>query len=1144
VVSANTGRSNHGHKQEFSMKRWYTRLLLLAWMLALGTSAAFAQGVTTGAITGTVTGPQGEPVSSAQIVIVNRATGYSTGTLTRSNGQYIMQGLEPGGPYTVRVSSIGFEQQERSDIFVRLSAATRVDFAISVQAVELESLDITVTRTADFTPTRQGVSVAISDTLVQRIPTLSRDFVDQLKLAPQVTYSASGGGASGGGAYNRFNTITLDGANQSERFNLSATGGVPGGSAGGKIVSIDAIKEFRVMLTPTDVRQGNFAGMLVNAVSKSGTNDFTGGGTFTYRSNSEVLGLELVGPDLRPSEFDVKQYGFYLGGPIIRDRLHFFLAPEFQQRARPAGGPSWLSSGQSAISDAPAVPLDSLNRIAQIMETNYGFDVGATTPVSNENPLTNLFGRLDFRINPDHRLVFRQIINFADDDVFSRNTGNLQTSALNQSSGYRYGSNAYTFATKNYSSVGQIYSNFSGGKSNELIIGYNKIDARRETPVNAPEIAVGVNVGGVVRAATLGTEQFSPNNILTQDIYEIVNNFTWPKGAHTFTFGGRFDHTHIYNNFAQGINGVYVFPTIAALAAGTPSSYAVGYPNSRNDADIPADFRVQLYSLYAQDQWTVTDKLTITAGLRADIPNLLDTPPQNDTITNLLIAAGRTGLRTDAVPKTRPLWSPRFGFNFDPTGDQRNQIRGGIGIYTGPPPYIMLGNAYANTGLGLVRLSCSGAGTPRFTLNVDSLPTACAGQAEPAAGVAGTAGINVNDPDFKYPQYFGVSGGFDRQLPWNMVLTFEGLYRKAINGLLIRDANIRGPRMAGGTVYTDRHGRVLYADTILANGNSCPFGTGCPAITSQTRYLTSVRGTSFSEGIIEVTNQSEDFNYSLSTQLSKRFSDRLEGTVAYTYMKSEDLQSLNSDRAISNWRNGRQLSEAHEDLQTSPSVWDRPHRFLVYGTYTLPWKITDVTLYYERTSGAPFTYVAQGDLNGDGYNGNDPIYIPEDATSQSEIRIGTTTGGTFTPNDAQAQAFENFIEAQDCLNEQRGSIMKRNSCRSPSQSRMDLSIRQSIPPIRGQQLSLQLDIFNFLNFLNADWGQIKLPTLSPTFPDQRALLQNARSAGPLDQSISTFTFDTRLFNSDPDAGEVGAPKIFEGRSASVYQIQLVLRYSF
>jgi hypothetical protein len=403
----------------------------------------------------------------------------------------------------------------------------------------------------------------------------------------------------------------------------------------------------------------------------------------------------------------------------------------------------------------------------------------------------------------------------------------------------------------------------------------------------------------------------------------------------------------------------------------------------------------------------------------------------------------------------------------------------------------------------------------------------------PAAGQAGTVGVNLTDPNFKYPQYFGVSAGFDRQLPYGFVLTVEGMYRKAINGVLIRDLNIKGPRLVAGQPYTDRDGRVLYADTIAANGN---------VTNTNQRWITQLRGVQFTEGMIQVTNQSKDFNYSLSGQLNRRFSDRFEATVAYTYLKSEDVQSLTSDRAISNWRNGRQLSEAHEDLQTSNSVFSRPGRFLAYGTYTLPWKSvsTDLTVYYERVSGVVYSYVANGDLNGDGFNNNDLLYIPHDATNQSEIRIGTGVDGAFVQNVAAAQAFNRFIDAQPCLAEQRGHIMKRDSCRSPAQDRLDISIRKSIPQYRGHQLALQIDVFNFLNFLNKNWGLIKLPTLNPTFPQQVALSQTGRNAGPLSQSIPTFTFNTSLYDAT-----TGAPKVFDGRDATrIYQIQLTLKYSF
>jgi hypothetical protein len=1129
--------------------RWIVRssraVMTAATLSLLPVGAALAQGVTTGAITGTITDPQGQPVALADVQVVNRSTGYSTATRTRPNGLYLVQGLETGGQYTVTIRAIGYQPYVREGVDVRLSEATRVDAQLTPQAVELTAVTVTAPATADFSPTRQGVGVQISDTLVQRVPTFSRDFIDQIKLAPQVVYPASGA-ASGGGAYNRFNTITIDGANQSERFNLGSTGGVPGGSAGGKIVSLDAVKEFRVVFTPSDVRQGNFAGMLVNAVSKSGTNALHGGALYTYRSSEDVLGRPLVGELLRTPRFDVKQYGFHLGGPIIKDRLHFFIAPEWQQRAQPAFGPYYLNGAPSPAPDDPVIPLDSLTRIANVMSSQYGFDVGAVDPQENETPLVNLFGRLDFQISPVHRAVLRQIINHSEQQEFSRNVNTYNASPLNQNSGFRFSTNGFARDAKNNSTTAQLYSNFPSGLSNELIVGYSTIKDERIVPVQAPEVTVGVLAGGVRRSVTFGTEQFSPGNLLEQEIFEVINNLTIPMGAHTFTVGGRYDHTHIFNNFAQGAFGVYKFFSTDSLIAGRPQGYAVGYANSQDPADIPADFSVRVLSLYAQDQWTVTDRLTITAGLRGDIPSLLDTPPQNDTLTNRLATrGGLTGVRTDVIPKTRMLFSPRVGFNYDPTGDQRNQIRGSVGIYTGPPPYILLGNAYANTGLGLVRLACTTPATvPTFTVDVTSLPTSCAGQPAPAPGQAGTIGVNLTDPDFKYPQYLGFSGAFDRQLGYNTVLTVEGMYRKAINGVLVRDANFRGPRMVAGAPYTDRDGRVLYADTITTSGG----------ITNRNQiYLDSMPGVAFTEGIIEVTNQSKDFNYSISAQLNRRFSERLEATVAYTYMKSEDVQSLTSDRAISNWRNGRQLSNAHEDLVTTTSVFSRPHRLLAYGTYTLPWgRLTDITLYYERSSGVPFTLVASGDLNGDGYNGNDPIYIPRDATDPSEIRIGTGVDGTgtpFSPNPAAAQAFDRFIGSLDCLDRQRGQIMERNSCRSPSQNRLDLSIRQGIPDFQGHQLSLQLDFFNLLNLLNEDWGQIKLPTLSPVFNDQRALVQTGRNNAntvPLNHptSIPTFTFDTRLWQSDVTKPNYGSPKPFEGRTGSVYQIQLTLRYAF
>ena len=1139
--------------------RWIVRscraLVATAVFSLVLTSLGSAQGVTTGAIAGKVTDPQGQPVAQAGVQVTHRGSGYTTSVRTRDNGQFLVQGLEVGGPYTVTIRAIGFQPFIRENVDVNLSEATRVNAQLVAQAVELSAVTISDTVTGDFAPTRQGVTVQISDTMVQRIPTFSRDFIDQLKLAPQVVYPASGA-ASGAGAYNRYNTITIDGANQGERFNLGGSGGVPGGAAGGKIVSLEAVKEFRVMFTPSDVRQGNFAGMLVNAVSKSGTNELHGGALYTNRSSDPVLGVEMVGERLRTPSFDVKQYGFHIGGPIIRDRLHFFIAPEWQQRAEPATGPYYLDGQPSPPPDDPGIPLDSLNRIINVMQTTYGFDVGSVDPVQRETPLANLFGRLDFQISPQHRLAFRQIINHDQQDQFFRSaTNNYSADPLTQNNGFRFTTNQFAFDSKNTSSTLQLYSNFAGGMSNELIVGYSTIKDARDVPVQAPEVTVGVQVGTARRAVTFGTEQFSPNNLLDQKIFEVVNNFTMPIGQHTWTFGGRLDRTHIFNNFAQASYGVYKFFNTDSLAVGRSNGYAVAYANSRNAADIPADFHVNVYSLYAQDQWAVNDRLTITAGLRADIPSLPDSPPENDTLRVKVDSAvcakascGAFSVSTSATPKTRVLFSPRIGFNYNAGGNSRNQIRGSIGVYTGPPPYILLGNAYANTGLGLVRLSCTNASpttqTPTFTLDVDNLPTACNGGVEPGAGQAGTLGVNTTDPNFKYPQFFGISGGFDRELPGGFVLTVEGLYRKAINAVVVRDLNLIGPRMVGGSVYHDRNGRVLYADTVSSAG----------AVTNNNqRWLTSLRGVNFTEGIIDVTNESEDYNYSISTQLHKRFTDRFEGTVAYTYLKSMDVQSLTSDRAISNFRFGRQTATALDNYQVTNSNFSRPHRFLAYGTYSFPF-LTDITLYYEGTSGVPFVYVAgsgsgasgtAGDLNGDLVNGNDPLYIPRNANDPNEVQVGTIVSGAFVPSPTQAQALENFISSQPCLDRQRGRIMERNSCRSPFQHRFDLSIRQGLPSVRGQQFSVQLDIFNFLNILNNDWGQIRLPTLAATNNNQSALGVIGRTPGPLAVSQPQFTFDSRLYQTDPNRKDFLAPKPFENRTTgSSYQLQLTLRYSF
>jgi len=1145
------------------MSRWIVRAAALL-ALPIGAASLAAQGLTTGAISGTVSNEQGQGLAGVQVQITNRSTGYSSAAMTRDNGFYYVQGLAVGGPYTVRVRRLGFEPQERTGVQVTLSQSSRADFTLKAAAQQLESIVTTAAANeAEFSSTRQGVASVVLDTLIRRVPTIQRDFVDLVKLTPQVIPgSATGGGPSAAGGYNRLNNFTVDGANQNDRFNLGSTGGVPGGSTGGRIMSQEAVKEFQVLLSPTDVRYGNFAGMMVNAVTKSGTNELRGGATYTFRTPYMAADVEQI----RSSGFQIKQYGFHMGGPIIKDKLHFFVAPEFQDRTDPTSGSTVGTDstlGPWVGTSTTRVDMDSVNLVRNTLGALPGFGspdkVGHADPFRRGNPLVNVMARIDWSINAANRAVFRILDNTAEQDEFSRNTNGLSSNITQQTSGIRLTSNAYTRESKNRSLATQVFTNLSNGMSNEFLFGYNTLSDKRLVPVNAPEISVAVTPNGGTTpsaAITAGTERFSPGNDLQQKILEISDNFTIPFQAHTITLGGRYEYTDIYNYFLSGAgNGAYRFNTLADLVAGTPSGYAFSYANG---GDIAAKFKANQISAYVQDLWNVTPRIAITAGVRVDAPSFIDTPKQNDQITNISGAAGSAAattytydgrtvalreIRTDYIPKTQLLWSPRVGVNWDVTGRQTTQVRANAGIFTGNTPYILIGNAFSNTGLGGVTVGCPAGQVPAFTTDVANLPKSCAGQPAPTPGNAGTIGINVTDPNFKYPQNFTTTFGVDHWLPGGIIGTLEFLYRKEINALYVRDLNLKGPRLVGGNVYRDPNGRVLYADTITVSGT----GTVTVTNTTQKRILqTGVPPTTvgFSEGAIELTNAKAGWNSAVTGQLRKRFNRAFEATAAYTYNQSRDVQSLTSDRAISNWRFGRQFSGYEYDPNDAQvSNFQRPHRFITYGTWTAPWRKnqTDVTFYFEAISGAAITYVTNNDINGDGVGGNDPIYVPRNAADPAEFRIGTGAGTNFALDASVARAFERFIELQPCLDSQRGSIMKRNSCQAPMIKRMDFSVRQSVTTIRGQDLTLQWDVFNFLNLMNHRWGRASFP-IGGTFNNQTALQTASRQTGSLGTALWNYNMPVGLLNGIRNNDSPWSTN--PNSAGNNYQMQLTLRYAF
>ncbi len=1098
--------------------RW-TLASAAAFVAVLASAAGtpvHAQGVTTGAISGTVRDESGRGLENAQVQVINRATGYSTGVMTRPGGRFLVQGLAPGGPYVVNVRLLGYVPASRDSLTVALGQNVPIEFTLIAQAVTLEAVTVRAETEQILSPNKMGTGTAFSEQTIERLPSINRNFTDFLNLTPQVARPGFGG-LSGGGVNHRLNNIQIDGASENDLFGLGATG-QPGGQARGKSIPLDAVKEYQVLLSPYDVRHGNFAGLLVNAVTKSGTNDFRVTAFGDARDNS----LAQQSNFMKASEYEQRRYGFSVGGPIVRDRLHFFVAPEWQQRNEPAVGPfigmSEPPPGQPGVR-VPVTQAD-IDEFNQVL-ASYGLPSnGSGARVTKDNPLTNLFGRLDFSL-PElrSRVVLRHNYGRAEDDIFGRSTASNNPA-------FALTNNGYFFESTKNGTVAQLHTQWAGGAQNEFIFGYNTIRDRRTPLVVSPTVSVRIppreEFGGT---ATLiaGAEQFSQGNELDQDITELTNNFTFPWSGMNVTIGTKNEFYKIRNMFLESSYGVWGFDSMDSLRNGEAATYRLAQPlNPDLGIDgVIARVKARQHSLYAQTEWRPRPQLNVQLGLRADVPIFDNRPTYAPVVEEVF------GRRTDEIPSGNIQWSPRFGFNWDIDGDRSQQLRGGVGMYVGRPAFVWVANSWQNNGAGLGILNCSTSGAtpgraPDFVADVNNQPNYCihrttGEQVGLATGVVGP--VNLMDKSLKWPQTLRGSLAYDRRIFGGAIMTVEGLYTRGINQFFVINRNLGQPKGL------DRHGRVVYG-TIAASGIASA----------------SVKDSRFSE-VIDIENQSRDYSWQLTGQLQHRFSERLEARGAYTHSRVRDVQSLTSSRAISNWRFGRVLATDHLYANRTVSLFDQPHKITFSGTYSLPWSRfrTDFSLGYFGQSGNPFAYVyggsgGRGDMNADGQQGNDPIYIPRNAHVETEIIFAPVTinrgGGvidTVTTAFAQAEAFERFINGAECLRKQRGQIMAPNSCRNPWQNYVTMSVRQSLPSISGHNLAFQLDVFNLLNLLNKEWG---LQRSATGFNNANLLTHISQTAGPLGVSQGRFQFNpvTERWNSD--------------NLESNYQLQLSLRYTF
>ena len=1015
--------------------RWSLLTILVAVAGLLPAASAHAQGSTTAVISGRITDSEGQPLPNIQITVTNQATGVVRNTITNDQGRYLVPGLAVGGPYTVAASAIGFANTEQRDLRLTLGQNLAIDFVMQVQAVTLQGIDVQADRTRDqvINPGRTGAEQLVTERQIDNLPTISRNFTDFIQLSPLV--GAGGGATSVGAQNNRFNNIQIDGATSQDLFGLGSTG-QPGGQAGARSISLEAVQEYQILAAPFDIRQSGFSGGLINAVTKSGTNDLSGS-VYGYYNNQDFSRdeLQVAGETFTfDEEFTNRILGASVGGPIIRDRAHFFIAAEFEKDERPGGN---IAIGREAPSVTGVNPADA-DRFAELL-AGYDARAGSYGPRDDNSPNNNLFARIDAQLNSNHNLTLRHNYVRAEDDVVvNRNPG----------TNYSFDSNWYFFESSTNSSVLQLNSLF-GGVFNEFTAGYTRIRDRRTPNETFPVVIATVpnQAGTSAKRLIAGAEFFSQGNELDQDALEFTNNLSFTRGNHRITLGGQAQYFKFRNLFQQGKTGEWVFASLDALEAGTPTDYrrfvpvqGVEDPNARN--------AVLNTSLYAQTEWNATENFVLTAGLRYDLPITMG----DDPLYNPLVEA-ELGRRTDEVASGNGLFSPRLGFNWDVTGNQTTQLRGGLGMFAGRQPYVWISNLYGMTGLATVQISCSGATLPAFTLDPDNQPELCVGAGGSPAPPSNPV-INLIDPDFKYPQNFRANIGVDHTLPFDIVGTVDFMFTQARSQIILRERNVD----FANPVSITQGGRPVFGTHLsgaLSNPNSANTNVASPNRISDQLAA-----------VVELGNSDQDRSWSMTVQAQKRFAEGLDLNASYTYMNAEDVSGLTSSIATSNIGYNPVIGSPNSPI-LSTSDYETPHKIVLSSTYDITDWFT-LSAFYIGASGDGYSYVYDGDVNADGFEAsyasnrfNDLIYVPVDA---SDITL---------TDPADWDVLNAFISSEECLNENRGRIMRRNVCREPWQNRLDTRFTFRVPTINSQRAEISLDVINVLNLVNQDWGVIR-----------------------------------------------------------------------
>ncbi|MCD4695836.1 MAG: TonB-dependent receptor [Bacteroidales bacterium] len=1003
------------------MRKFLPILTLFASLLFA--QMAYAQ-VTTSGMNGKVIDVNGEPLTGATLIVVETQTSSEYATVSDPKGYYYLPNMNPGGPYKLTVSFVGFETFVKSEIYLTLGQTLKVDVELSESATELTGVEIVATKNDMFDGNRTGAETVIDREQINAIPSISGDINDFTRLTPQA--NIVGDGISIAGSNNRYNSVMVDGTINNDVFGLAANG-MNGGQTGISAISYEAIDQFQVVIAPYDVRMSGFAGGGINAVTKRGTNEFHGSVYFKYR-NQGLAGktpgeMEDGDPEKLP-DFNAKTYGLTVGGPIIKNKLFFFLNAEFQKDETPQ--PFEFADYTGASTEA------ELNNLANLFRDEHGYDPGGFLNNTRELNGTKILTRFDYNISKNHKLMLRYQY------VYGESIGPRQS---NKDHIYFYNSGVH-FPSTTHTAAIELKSVFGSKYSNNLKIGLTSVnDDRNVMGDKFPGVTIDDGNGTV----HLGGEVYSTGNQLKQNIFSLTDNFQIYKGQHAITIGTHNEFYDIYNLFMRRAYGDYSFDSVSGFMQGDPSSYyRIGYSlvdDVRGDGSAAAaDFNALQIGFYVQDEFQVNSKLKITGGIRLDIPIFMDDPIErpgfNDTtIVKLEAYYDLKGARSGAMPKSQFLWSPRVGFNWDIYGDASFQLRGGTGIFTSRVPFVWPAGSYTNNGMMIGDYKDYGA-----PFNPDW-------QSQPVGGADAPSGsqIDLYTEDFKFPQVWRTNLALDKKLPGDIIGTVEFIYTKTINNVLWKDVNIK-PAFGNATGTPDD--RQLY--NTYKNGIESEYGQ-----------------------IMLGDNTNEGYTYNITAQLRKRFECGLFTSLAYTYGKAESMFDGTSSQNSSQWNYLVSSPVPRNEVQLAISDFDLGSRIVGVASYKIEYAnhlATSFALVYNGQTGRPFSYIYNdyyGNFTNEAYKGPQLIYIPKE---QSDIIFV----GTADEQQAQWEELDAFITQDKYLSEHRGEYATRNASRLPWTNIFDFKIAQDIFYSSGtykHTLQITLDIFNVGNLLSKDWGR-------------------------------------------------------------------------